>query len=244
MRPHVAATRRGQMLTAAETARVLGVTSRDLADLVAAGLLRPRGPDGPGARRYPVTEVEALLNSPGGIPCTRSGDVPGPTSPSNGDPARPDPLSGPRVGGSGPVIVCPAEPLSPAANAQQDRASLVLESALRESGDPRHDYLSALGGALLANAGPGLGCELGQRGTHPHLLIRTADGAQLTVWLVWTSAGWRFSWNQWRSHTAADLPGAATVIAADLGIGHAVTGPSPSRASAFLGSAPISLARS
>jgi hypothetical protein len=59
------------------------------------------------------------------------------------------------------------------------------------------------------------------------LLVRTANGAHLTVWLLWTSAGWRFLWNQWRSHTAIDLLGAATAIAADLASASAAADLSP-----------------
>jgi transcriptional regulator with XRE-family HTH domain len=140
----------GLMLTTAQTLTVLGVTSHELASLIAAGLLRPCGSGGPDARRYPASQVEALLNRPGGIPR-----------------------------------------------------------------DARPGLLHALGQVLPACAGPGLDCQL-HHGQHPHLLIHPDAGAQLAVWLVWTSAGWRFYWGQGRSHAAADMRGAATAIAADL----------------------------
>lgn len=141
----------GQMLTAAQARKALGATSADLASLAAAGLLRPQGP---GSRRYPVSQIEALLNSPGGAPGTPS--------------------------------------------------------------DPRPGFLYALGQIVPAYAGPWPRCQLRQDSPHPHLLVRVAGRAPLAVWLVPTTAGWRFLWNQWRSHTAADLPGAAQAIAADL----------------------------
>jgi hypothetical protein len=139
------------MLTAAQARKVLGVTSADLASLAAAGLLRPHGS---GPRRYPVSQIGALLNSPGGAPGT--------------------------------------------------------------AGDPRPGFLYALGQIVPAYAGLRVRCQLRQEGPHPHLLIRMTGGRQLAVWLVPTRAGRRFLWNRWRSHTAADLPGAAQMIAADL----------------------------
>ena len=141
----------GQMLTAAQARKVLGATSADLASLAAAGLLRPQGP---GPCRYPASQIEALLNSPGGAPGTPS--------------------------------------------------------------DPRPGFLRALGQIVPAYAGPRPRCELRHDGPHPHLLVRVTGRAPLAVWLVPTTAGWRFLWNQWRSHTAADLPGAAQAIADDL----------------------------
>jgi hypothetical protein len=54
-----------QMLTAAQASQVLGVTARDLPDLIAAGWLRPHGRD---ARCYPVAQIEAVLNNPGRVP--------------------------------------------------------------------------------------------------------------------------------------------------------------------------------
>ena len=141
----------GQMLTAAQVRKVLGVTSADLAGLADAGLLRPRG-SGPGC--YPAIQVEALLSSPGGAPGTPS--------------------------------------------------------------DPRPGFLRVLGQLVRAHAASRARCRLCQDSPHPHLLIRVTGGAQLAVWLVPTTAGWRFLWDQWRSHTAADLPGAAQAIAASL----------------------------
>jgi hypothetical protein len=116
----------GQMLTAAQASQVLGVTARDLADLIAAGWLRPHRH---GAHCYPLLQIEALRNNPGAPGAAR---------------------------------------------------------------DPRPGLLRALGQGMPACAGPGFGCQLRHDGQHPHLLIRTAGGAQLTVWLVATSAGWRF----------------------------------------------------
>jgi hypothetical protein len=215
------------MLTAAEATGVLGVTARDLADLVTAGLLRPCGSS---TRRYPVTQVEALLNRPGRGVGVRSGDVLRPTSPNHSGPGRPAPASsGPAAVGSELTATRPAEPLSSAPGAQPDGVGTSPGYHPRASRDPQSGFLNALGQALLARTGPGLGCQLRQHGAHPHLLIHTAGGAQLMVWLVWTSAGWRFLWNQWRSHTAADLPGAATAIAAELASASAATGPAPGR---------------
>jgi hypothetical protein len=223
-----AAMKPGQMLTAAEAAGVLGVTSRDLADLVAVGLLRPCGSKGRNARRYLVTQVEALLNSPAGAPGARSKDALGPASPGDGGLARPVPASsGPIMVGSELVATCLAQPLSSVPTAQPDGASAHSGNHPCTSRDSRPVLLCALCQALPARAGPGLGCQLRQDGQRPHLLIRTASGAHLTVWLLWTSAGWRFLWNQWRSHTAIDLPGAATAIAADLASASATADLSP-----------------
>jgi AraC-like DNA-binding protein len=97
----------------------------------------------------------------------------------------------------------------------------LLNSPSRTPGtarDPRPGLLHALGQCMTACAGPGVGCQLHWNGQHPHLLIRAASGAQLTVGLVPTSAGSRFLWDQWRSHPAADLLGAATAITATLGL--------------------------
>jgi hypothetical protein len=215
----------GQMLTAAEAIGVLGVTSRDLADLVATGLLRPHGPN---ARRYPVPQIEALLNNPGGTPGARQGDDLSRSPAGHSGPARPAPASaGPSAAGSQPVTTRPAQPLSSVPSAQPEGASTSPGHRPGTCDDLRPGFLCALGQALTARTDPGLGCQLRQDGQHPRLLIHTASGAQLTVWLVWTSAGWRFLWHQWRSHTAADLPGAATAIAADLASASAATGPSP-----------------
>lgn len=82
--------------------------------------------------------------------------------------------------------------------------------------DPRPGFLHTLGQLVPAHAASRARCQLRHDGPHPHLLIRVTGGAQLAVWLVPTTAGWRFLWNQWRSHPAADLPGAAQAIAADL----------------------------
>ncbi|HEY2577190.1 MAG TPA: helix-turn-helix transcriptional regulator [Streptosporangiaceae bacterium] len=150
----------GLMLTTAQTLTLLSITPHELASLIATGLLRPCGSDGPGARRYPASQIEELLNTPGGIPR-----------------------------------------------------------------DARPGLLHALCQALPACAGPGLDCQLHRHGQHPHLLIRADAGAQLTVWLLWTSAGWRFYWGQGRSHDAIDVRGAATAIAAGLAPASTATGP-------------------
>src|SRR5579859_7069488 len=54
-----------QMLTAAQASQVLGIRARELSELIAAGWLRPRGSD---VACYPVRQIEALLNPPGGVP--------------------------------------------------------------------------------------------------------------------------------------------------------------------------------
>jgi hypothetical protein len=139
-----------QMLTAAQASQALGISARELSELIAARWLRPRGSD---AACYPVRQVEALLNTPGGVP--------------------PDLRSG---------------------------------------------FLQALGQTLAARLGPPLDCQLRRSGQHLHLRIRPAGDTQLLVWLVPTSAGWRFFWRRYRSHAAFDLPGAATAIIGDLGL--------------------------
>jgi hypothetical protein len=65
-------------------------------------------------------------------------------------------------------------------------------------------------------AGPGTGSQLSHDGHYPYLLIRAAGGTQVRVWAVHTSAGWRYLWNQYRSHPAHDPAGAASAITASL----------------------------
>jgi hypothetical protein len=138
------------MLTAAQAAKALGITARDLSDLIAAGWLRPIGPD---ARCYPASQVKALLNGRGGVPR-----------------------------------------------------------------DLRPGVLRGLGQALATITGHGLECQLRRDGQHPHLLIQMPASPAVPVWLVATSTGWRFLWHRYRSHTAADLSGAAAAIAASLSL--------------------------
>lgn len=60
------------MLPAADAAAVLGISVRRLGELARQGILQPEGPDFPGARRYPVAQIEAVLNG-GGPPPSRPG---------------------------------------------------------------------------------------------------------------------------------------------------------------------------
>src|SRR5216683_881466 len=49
-------------LTADQVADILGIARRDLARLVADGILQPSGAGARGGRRFPASQVEAVLN--------------------------------------------------------------------------------------------------------------------------------------------------------------------------------------
>jgi hypothetical protein len=76
-------------------------------------------------------------------------------------------------------------------------------------------YLRRLGRILTASADGGLTCDLRwqeRRPFLPYLLVK-----DVPVWVVSTSAGWRFLWNRYRSHTVNDAAGAAQEILGDVG---------------------------
>ena len=76
-------------------------------------------------------------------------------------------------------------------------------------------YLRRLGRIIAASAGSGLSCELRwqeQRPFLPYLMVK-----DVPVWIVPTSAGWRFLWLRYRSYPVTDAAGAARELLADLG---------------------------
>lgn len=222
--------RGGPRLTAREASAVLGVSQQDLAALVDDGVLCPVGPDQPGARRFPASEVEAVLNGTAEpaqvVPITRQA-LTGQAAPAI--PRRAG--HGPRTGLAGPAglggpVAERSRDRRPApppprprrgASRPADGAAAGLAAAKAEPGHKAQArYLRALARAIVAEVGPGADCELRWQQEHPFLpYLRVRD---TSVWTVSTSSGWRFLWNRYRSHPAADAAGAAQVIAAELSL--------------------------
>ena len=75
-------------------------------------------------------------------------------------------------------------------------------------------YLRRLGRVLTATAGASLSCDLRWQERRPFLPYLMVDG--VPVWVVSTSAGWRFLWQRYRSHAVDDAAGAAKAVLADL----------------------------
>ncbi len=76
-------------------------------------------------------------------------------------------------------------------------------------------YLRRLGRIITATAVDGLRCELRWQERCPFLpYLLVGD---VPVWVVSTSAGWRFLWNRYRSYPVADAAGAAQAVLADAG---------------------------
>ena len=85
-------------------------------------------------------------------------------------------------------------------------------------------YLRRLARIIAASAGPGLPCELRWQEQRPFLPYLLVGG--VPVWVVATSAGRRYLWNRYRSHSVADAAGAAEAVLADAGPGEGSGEPS------------------
>jgi hypothetical protein len=222
---------RGPRLTAREAAAVLGVSQQELTDLAARGILQPTGPDGPDARKFPAAQVEAVLNSPDVTQVLNGAAGPATVVPIGGRTAAPGSRAahttavgllppGRRRGGRlsdgrSPLLLPAQRPASPRSGRRVPGAGRgSAESDMSTESQAR--YLHALSKAITDAAGAKAGCELRWRQKYPFLpYLRAGDAS---IWAISTSTGWRFLWNQYRSHPAADLAGAAEAIMGDLGL--------------------------
>ena len=75
-------------------------------------------------------------------------------------------------------------------------------------------YLRRLGRIITATAATDLRCELRWQDKRPFLPCLLVQ--DVPVWVVSTSAGWRFLWNRYRSHPVTDAAGAAEAVLADV----------------------------
>jgi hypothetical protein len=210
---------RSPRLTAREAAAVLGVSLQELTDLAARGILHPTGPDGPDARRFPAAQVEAVLNSPDVTQVLNGVAGAATVVPIGGRAAAVGLLTqgrgrgGRPAGGRSPLLLPGQRPASPRSGQRAPGAGRgSAESDTSTESQARH--LHALSRAIADAAGAKAGCELRWRQKYPFLpYLRVEDAS---IWAVSTSTGWRFLWNQYRSHPAADPAGAAEAIMSDL----------------------------
>jgi hypothetical protein len=222
---------RNPRLTAREAAAVLGVSQQELTDLAARGILQPTGPDGPDARRFPAAQVEAVLNSPDVTQVLNSAAWPATVVPIGGRTAEPgsraaratgaDLLAagvrrgGRLPGGRSPFPMPGQRPALPRSGQRAPRAGRGSAESDTNT-ESQASYLHALSRAIIDAVGTPAGCELRWRQKYPFLpYLRVGDAS---IWAVSTSTGYRFLWNQYRSHPAADPAGAAEAIMGDLGL--------------------------
>jgi hypothetical protein len=77
-------------------------------------------------------------------------------------------------------------------------------------------YLRRLGRVIVATYGTEADCELRWQAKLPYLPYLLVRGVPVSA--VSTSAGWRFLWNRYRSHSVTDPSGAASALMADLSL--------------------------
>jgi hypothetical protein len=211
---------RSPRLTAREAAAVLGVSQQELTDLAARGILQPTGPDGPDARRFPAAQVEAVLNSPDVTQVLNRPAEPGTVVPIAGRTAAVGLLAaGGRRGrlpdGRSPLPL-PGQRPAPPRRGQRAPGAGKGPAESDASTESQARQLHTLARAITDAVGAKAGCELRWRQTYPFLPYLRAGEA--SIWAVSTSTGWRFLWNRYRSHPAADPAGAAEAIMGDLGL--------------------------
>jgi hypothetical protein len=211
---------RSPRLTAREAAAVLGVSQQELTDLAARGILQPTGPDGPDARRFPAAQVEAVLNSPDVTQVLNGSAEPGTVVPIGGRTAAVGLLAPGRRRSQLPdgrsPFPRPGQRPAPPRRGQRAPGAGNGSAESDASTESQARQLHALARAITDAAGAKAGCELRWRQKHPFLpYLRVGEAP---IWAVSTSTGWRFLWNRYRSHPAADPAGAAEAIMGDLGL--------------------------
>jgi hypothetical protein len=224
---------RSPRLTAREAAAVLGVSQQELTDLAARGILQPIGPDRPDARRYPAAQVEAVLNSPDVTQVLNGAAGPATVVPISGRTAAPGSrtarataagLPGPGrrrdgqlSGRRSPLLVPGPRPAPPRSGG---RAPGTGRGTAEDdtSTESQATHLHALSRAITDAAGATAGCELELRWRQKYPFLPYLQVGDASIWVISTSTGWRFLWNQYRSHPAGDPAGAAKAIMGDLGL--------------------------